>query len=142
MENIDTAVLGTIGGDVLKPKIIDAVIAGVKDAMKPANITRETAKRSARSPHWNRRSPSDRSDCVIVNASADAAGGAPNASTSARRTDRRRGITCARAQRSATCGPSNSGTRQAGRVALAVTRQTQDGRQLCARSRRADPFHA
>jgi len=45
MENIDTAVLGTIGGDVLKPKIIDAVIAGVKDAMKPANITRETAKR-------------------------------------------------------------------------------------------------
>jgi len=56
MENIDTAVLGTIGGDVLKPKIIDAVIAGVKDAMKPANITRETAKRSARSPHWNRRS--------------------------------------------------------------------------------------
>jgi hypothetical protein len=45
MENIDRAVLATIGGDVLKPKIIDAVIAGVKDAMEPANITRETAKR-------------------------------------------------------------------------------------------------
>ena len=45
MESIDTAVLATISGDVLKPKIIDAVIAGVKDAVKPANITRETAKR-------------------------------------------------------------------------------------------------
>ena len=37
--------LATIGGDVLKPKIIDAVIAGVKDAMKSSSITRETAKR-------------------------------------------------------------------------------------------------
>jgi len=45
MESIDKAVLATIGGDVLKPKIIDAVIAGVKDAMKPANITRENATR-------------------------------------------------------------------------------------------------
>jgi len=45
MESIDKAVLATIGGDVLKPKIIDAVIAGVKDAMQPANITRETAQR-------------------------------------------------------------------------------------------------
>ena len=46
MENIDKAVLATIGGDVLKPKVIEAVIAGVKEAMKPAAITRETTKRT------------------------------------------------------------------------------------------------
>ena len=34
MDRIDEAVLTTIGGDVLKPKIIPAVIAGVRAAMK------------------------------------------------------------------------------------------------------------
>jgi seryl-tRNA(Sec) selenium transferase len=45
MEHIDEAVLTTIGGEVLSPTIIKAVIAGVNDAMKPANIDRETARR-------------------------------------------------------------------------------------------------
>src|SRR5262245_42418385 len=45
MEQIDDAVLTTIGGEVLSPKIIKTAIAGVNDAMKPANIDRETARR-------------------------------------------------------------------------------------------------
>ncbi len=47
MENIDAAVLETLGGKVLRPQVIDAVIAGVKRAMKPANITGDIQRRRA-----------------------------------------------------------------------------------------------
>jgi hypothetical protein len=47
MENVDEAVLTTLRSKVLKPAIIDAVITGVKDAMKPASITREIARRES-----------------------------------------------------------------------------------------------
>ena len=46
MENVDAAVLATIGDTVLRPQVIDAVVAGVKDAMKPANVEREARRRS------------------------------------------------------------------------------------------------
>lgn len=36
VESIDAAVLGTLGSDVLRPEIVEAVIAGVFEAMRPA----------------------------------------------------------------------------------------------------------
>jgi site-specific DNA recombinase len=47
MENVDAAVLETLAGKVLRPQVIDAVIAGVKRAMKPASITGDIQRRRA-----------------------------------------------------------------------------------------------
>lgn len=44
LERIDEAVLGTLSGDVLKPAIIEAVIARVLDAMMPAAMSRESKR--------------------------------------------------------------------------------------------------
>jgi DNA invertase Pin-like site-specific DNA recombinase len=41
MERIDEAVLSTLAGDVLKPAIVDAVIAGVLTALEPAAVSRQ-----------------------------------------------------------------------------------------------------
>jgi DNA invertase Pin-like site-specific DNA recombinase len=45
MDRVDEAVLTTIGSDVLKPAVINAVMSGVKEAMKPANISRDETRR-------------------------------------------------------------------------------------------------
>ena len=50
MEHIDDAVLTTIGGEVLSPKIIKAVIAGVNDAIKRPTLTARPRSASAPFP--------------------------------------------------------------------------------------------
>jgi site-specific DNA recombinase len=47
LERIDTAVLGTLAGDVLRPAVIHAVIAGVLDALEPKAVGRDVERSRA-----------------------------------------------------------------------------------------------
>jgi hypothetical protein len=40
IERIDDAVLGTLGGDVLRPEVVMAILDGVVDAMSPTTCAR------------------------------------------------------------------------------------------------------
>ena len=47
MERVNEAVLGTLASDVLRPAVIDAVVAGVLDGLKPAARSRDVERRRA-----------------------------------------------------------------------------------------------
>jgi hypothetical protein len=41
IEQIDEAVLGTLGGDVLRPTVVESVLEGVFEAMRPTTVARD-----------------------------------------------------------------------------------------------------
>jgi site-specific DNA recombinase len=47
MERVNEAVLGTLGGEVLRPAVINAIVAGVLDGLKPKALSREADRRRA-----------------------------------------------------------------------------------------------
>jgi site-specific DNA recombinase len=57
MENVDRAVLGTLATDVLRPAVVDAIVAGVIEARDPQRHRSERKDSEPSSPAWSASSP-------------------------------------------------------------------------------------